>query len=706
MIRGKALRAVTSTLVSAVAVAALAGGTLVATAGVANAAGGLSELGESTYVVTDDGKPIKVTQKVTVTNRKASTSTTYFFWTGYTVWLPNGGSDLRATSNGSPLRTEVITRDGQQYADVSFPRELRYGQSRTFTLTYTIPGSPPRSEGSGRVGKGYAAIEVFSPGDAGSSTIEIRAPRWMALDSSEPATETQSGDTRISTISGGGPDGLWSRLSLRDSSQTLKKEVTVDDHVFNVVAFPGDTAWADHIAKSLPPTVRALEELTGQNWPTRTTHIYEDFSRLVYGWDGTYEGGNITVSEAIDPALLAHELAHAWAQGSNLEGRWLVEGLAQELATQVMATTKGKDQSRDTVRPTSKDAIPLLEWEGGVDGSATETEDYAYPASWQAVHALVAGSKAKARPELFKALTSRGTVYDAPGDSLSSAVGWEQAYDLFEITGGNTKTSSIMQTWVTGSSTKPQLTARTAARTAYAAHEKLDGEWSSTRGVRQAMAEWNFAAATTSMKDAEGLARAAAAAQAAAAKSGLDPKGARTAYERAGSADEYASVAKQLAAFTTEADTYAALRSKVDDANPIANLGALVLRPGDRLDEARSAFAEGKPRAATQALSTAETLSGLTFLTGLGILIAVPALIAGLAVLIGRGFRRRRTTDESPVAAGAVVGAPAATGAEEAPVDPVGPDAADGPTVAGEPSSGPTNAPPDVPSAGPSAATT
>ncbi|KGN30550.1 hypothetical protein N802_06955 [Knoellia sinensis KCTC 19936] len=680
-------RAATTALMTTAAAVALAGSSIVASAGVANAEAGLSESGTATYVASDDGKPIRVTQKVTVTNRKASTATTFYYWDGYALWLPSGGTGVKVTSNGATLSAKVSTHEGQKYADIDFPRRLQYGQSRTFTVTYTIPGSPPRSDASGRVGKGYAALEVFSPGDAGQATIEVVAPRTMGVDMTEKWTETARGDDRVSTIAGGGPHGLWSRLSLRDSSQTLTREVTVDDHTFTVVGFPGDTAWVDHIEKNLPRAVRELEKLTGQDWPYKTTNIAEDSSRQVYGWDGVYRNGNISISEAIDPSLLAHELSHAWAN-DNLAERWLSEGLAQELTTQVMRLTKNKDEDRDRVRPTQKDAIPLIDWEYNASAKATETEEYGYPASWNAVHALVEGSTPQSRPELFNALTTKRTIYDVPSDAslLGHATTWEQAHDLFEVVGGNTKTRSIMQSWVVGPAKKRQFDARAAARKTYLAHEKLDGAWGSPRGVRQAMAEWNFAAAQTFMGQTKDLATQAASAQAAATKAGLDPKGLRTAYEQADSTAEYDAARKHFTTFASHATSYGELRTSVEDANPMATLGALALRPEAALDDARAAITAGKPEAATRALESAEAKTGLATLVGGLLLLGLPALLAALVLLLRRIRGRRRRQPPAPTAPTAPLMEPV-----------VVPEPAQAPASASAPTFTPTPAPVTVP---------
>lgn len=617
---------------------------LVATAGTANAAGGLGEKGKATFVATNDGKPITVTQTLTITNESPSTATTFYFWDGYPLWLPNGGTNLRATSNGAALKVRQTTVKGQKYADVTFPKRLVYGQTRTFTVTYSIPGAPPRSSGPGRVGKGYVAIDVFSPGDEAKATIDIVAPQVMTVDLGETHSDKDSGTNRISTLTGGGPDGLWSLLSLRDSSQTLKKDITVDDHTFKLVAFPGDTAWIAHITKNLPPTVRELEKLTGQNWPTSSTSISEDFSRQVYGWDGTYKNGDINISEALDPALLAHELSHAWSNDDNLDQRWLTEGVAQELTTQVMAAAKGKDEEHPRVSPTQKGAFPLAEWNDDSD-SATAAEDYAYPASWNAVHALVAGSTPASRPTLFRALTSKHSIYDTPdakaNDLVLQGMGWQQVYDLFEVTGGNTKARATMTSWVTGPKTAAEFTARDAARKTYVAHDKLDGDWALPRGVRQAMASWNFSAANAGLTQTTALSTLAATAQAAGTKAHVDTKGVRTAYERASDTPDYDRVTAQLRAFERQAKTYGELRADVADANPLADLGGLVLQPDLSLDQAEASLAKGNVDAAGRSLDRADTAVGLSTAFGAGLLLGVPALVA--AFLLWLRSRRRRS---------------------------------------------------------------
>ena len=643
---GGSIRTAALTLVAATALGA---GTTVLAPSPALAAGGLGESGTTRYVVSEDGSPVKVTQTVTVTNEQPSTATRYFYWTGYGVWLPSSVTSLKGTSNGSSIPVKVVRQKGQYYADISFPSDLRYGQTRTVTLTYTIPGSPVRSSQPGRVGKGYAAFDVYSPGDAGRATIEVVSPRWMTLDLGMAYTESGSGDTRVATIHGGGPDGLWTQLSLRDPSQVVKREVKVGQYAFSLQAFPGDTRWSSYIAGRLPSSVTTLERLTGQPWPNRSTTITEDASGQVYGWDGSYERGRIDVSEALDPALLAHELSHAWSNFDHLEDRWLTEGLAQELATETTAATGQKDTKHPAVSPTQKSAFPLADWQGS--SRAGSAEDYAYPASWRVVHDLVAGSRAVPRPQLIKALTTTKTVYDAPGERTitTHATTWRQAYDLFEVLGGNASIRALMTRWVLDSEGKALLPARTTARTAYAAQDAADGAWSLPRGVRTAMADWDFTRAGRELALTRALGPQAKAAQAAATAAGIDVAPLRAAYQSADETSEYREVGARLGTFVREATAFRSTRSDVDSAGPLARLGDLVLQPGADLDRAKGAIAKGDTASADAALADARTGAGRATLVGAGLLLGAVLVLLALVLILRWATRRRGRRRRGPV---------------------------------------------------------
>ncbi len=199
-----------------------------------------------------------------------------------------------------------------------------------------------------------------------------------------------------------------------------------------------------------------------------------------------------------------------------------------------------------------------------------------------------------------------------------------------------------MTAGVTGAKGATQFTARDAARNAYAANDKVDGDWALPRGVRQAMARWNFPVARAGLTQTQALSTQAATAQAAAAKVGLDTKAVRTAYEKASDTADYDTVAAQLRAFNSQAKTYGNLRTDVEDANPLASLGGLVLRPSANLDRAQAALAKGDTKAAGKALEGAETAAGNSTLAGGGLLVGIPALLSGLFFGL-RALTRRRS---------------------------------------------------------------
>jgi hypothetical protein len=629
--------------------AALVGaGSVAVTATPAQADEGLAESGVARYVVSEQGTPVQVEQVLALTNQRPPTASRSYYSTGYSLWLPDGGSQVEATSNGSRLSVSVRKVHGEQFADITFPSRLSYGQSRTIRVTYAIKGAPPRAKARGRVGKGYAAFDVYSPGDAGRAVIEVVAPRSMETDLGLPAEHSDDGDTRTTVAKGGGPFGLWGGASLRDPDQAARSTVTVGSDTFDVVGFPGDSAWSKHIATRLPATIRALEKVAGQKWPSQQTTITEDLSGEVYGWAGSYDKGDIRVSEALDPALLAHELSHAFASYDNLAERWLTEGLAQEMATEISAATKVPDRPHPTVRAGQDGTFPLADWPGGF-GVATAAEAYGYPASWRAVHALMDGSTPASRPGLVRALTTKATVYDAPGEvtTAASPTTWRQAYDLFEVVGGNTRTRSIMTTWVIGPEDAKAIGARATARAAYAKADRLDGDWSLPRGVRTPMGDWDFPAATTAMMQVRDLAGPALAVQQVAAKAGLDTKDLRSAYQVADEQYEYQQVAAQLGAFLGEARAYESLESQVQAAGPLIRLGAKLVSPDEQVAATKASIEDLQFTDAETALASAHSRLGTARLVGTAIIGG--ALLMLLVVVLLTAMALRRHSRRPPV---------------------------------------------------------
>lgn len=626
-------------VVAAVIAAASLGGALPA-----RAEDGLDLKGAVRYVVPGDASPVSVTHEVTATNRLAPRGATVYYWDTISIWLPTKVTDLAARTGERPLTVRRITQDEFSYAQVQLPRRLLHGQSQTVTLTYRIPGSPPRSPDPARVGPRFAAFDVFSEGDSGRARIEIVAPRGMDLDLGLPHTERASGGARIATITGGGPTGLWTRMSLRDTTRKVTERIQVAGKAFTFEGWPGDTRWLAFQTSTVPKAVPVLQELTGQTWPHGQVTITEDASGSVYGWDGSYRGGQIAVDERLDVGLLTHELAHAWANSATLGQRWLAEGLAQVLATTATARLGGTDEPHAVVDPDDAAAFPLNDWDDPTGRAANSADDYGYPASWRATRALVDGATAANLPEIVSRLTQRRTAYDGPADrAWPDGSDWRQAYDLFELYAANPDTEDIMRSWVLTDAEAGELTDRAGARRAYAALDRADGPGLPPLRVRTPMARWDFAHARETITATTSLATALAGAQQEAVDAGLTLGAARAAYEKATSASEYAALERLLAETRTAVAGFRAERAaQRDPAGALERIGRRV-RPGTgSLAAAAGDIDQGRPDQALQTLATLRSDRDRARLAGVAVIAVAAIAVGAIALGLIRSRRRKR----------------------------------------------------------------
>lgn len=132
---------------------------LVAVPPAAQADEGLAVASSSTYVLDTEATAIDATVELDLRNvtpdRPTGDGTYQYYYGAFGVPVPAGAQDVRAVSGSGSLAVTLSPTDdpSTSMARVDFP-DLTYGASRHITLTYTVPGAPPRSEDITRAGEG------------------------------------------------------------------------------------------------------------------------------------------------------------------------------------------------------------------------------------------------------------------------------------------------------------------------------------------------------------------------------------------------------------------------------------------------------------------------------------------------------------------------------------------------------------------------
>jgi hypothetical protein len=626
----------------------------------ARADDGLETAGASRYVV--DAKRETVRARVTLTlrnttpSRSTASGVVFYYYDNYVVPVPAGAKNLEARSAGRELDVSLKRTDdpSTRLARISFPR-LTYRESRSIVISFEVPGAGPRAEDGTRVGPGYATFAVYGLGDTGRNTVEVVAPTSMMFDSNRDGFATRTaGSTAVhamTDVDDGG--GSWAVVSLRDSAQAAKRQVSVSRTDLLLVGYPDDATWLDFTAEKVQSGIPALEKLVGVPWPGGLQRIREDPTPSVRGYDGWFDpdGDEIVVGESLDDDLLLHELSHAWVNSDRFAGRWMYEGLAQVLAERAVRATGGDVAKRRAVSPRSKSAVPLVAWGGSADERSQDVDDYGYPASLAAMSDLLAEVPDDRLATVLRAAVSGESAYDQLGTRFGDRISWQELLDLVEVRGGNRDAADVYRTWVLGPDDAAQLTSRAAARARYTEIDAADGAWLPPRGLRAAMTNWDFERARALDAAIARLGAAASRTQEAARVSGIEvPDVVRKAYEDADSEGEYRALPTTLSRSSSALVAVGGARHVASaERDPLSALGADLLGVSDLASDAELLLASGDIRGSAGCAASALDRSRFALPAGAGAMLLVPVLLAVLLALCLMAWRLGREVWRGPL---------------------------------------------------------
>jgi len=637
-------------------------------------AGNVPTSTSATYELIPEAGLIRVTIAISVTNLIPSTTqgnvTTDYFIDNVAVAVKPDGVNFGASTAGGTA-TVSVQSEGEGFLStgtVTFPG-IFYGQSRSITVVYDIPGGAPRSGNPTRAGIAYANFCAFPvgvyTGDPASYQIVVPSRFTVEQFGGNQLQESTSDGKKVlsseSTPTPSDPGWYGTCVEALDAAAFAEREHTsVGGIRVTTQAWPEDAAWSEAVVGTLDATLNALEERIGPLPATQgAITLREVLGEFLVGYIGSFdpELSLARVSEdALDPLVAAHELAHAWFNDTFSEEVWLSEGHAEFLGREVVASELGPCTRPD---PAALASVDLSDW--AFLPALPTAEDHAlvsaqYDTACWVVTEVGRRVGEDAMREIIEAVFSGEIPYLGEPEAETvrgHAATWQDWLDLADERGllpaGEADLDWLQNLLVeVGAASESGLADRADTRASY--HDLLDATdpWHAPTVIRFDMARWEFVEA------AEGIAVALQIDEARDSAVELVPEVAdsdtiETAYENAGTPEELAealTVAETEEAAATE--VAAAVTAAGIDRNPIELIGLI----GEDLDASASAAVEDLvaadfDTAVANAEDTVQTAEGAALSGGLrlgGVALAAGA-IGGGAVLVRRRRRRGAETE-------------------------------------------------------------
>jgi hypothetical protein len=485
----------------------------------------VAETGTTTYVVNAAKSEIDVTVQLSIKNNTPPTvemvpcgwstcpQTTNYYSSITDVAVPIQAGAVKATSNAGKVKQSLVkTTPYERDIQLTYPK-LYYRRTRVVTVTYAIPAAP-HAPGGYRALKAYAALCAFGNG-VDSGAVNVVVPDGFLVAFTSGTNLSKSGDAKGLQTYGSGtvaaPYTFWTCLEATNPANLTSTTVTGGDQVFNIRAWPEDTAWASSIGADVQSDVQKLEDLTGLHMPAGTITLREAGNLELGGYGGSYDSTTKTaaVIEGANDAMVAQELS--WILYDPIfEDIWMKMGFAD-----YSEKVAGAGNYTPCTEPGSypRTFSPDLTTWRLLDINSTTVDrsiaQWQYAASCYLITEL-ADTMGQASFKAILGAAARGEIayLGATPPELASGgarpISAKTLLDLIDERGmvpaGVTDLDQAQKIFASyGAITADELGARSQARSNY--HQLLDtaGLWKMPLAVRSPMASWNFPTAQTAM---------------------------------------------------------------------------------------------------------------------------------------------------------------------------------------------------------------
>ena len=428
--------------------------------------------------------------------------------------VDNAAEALTAVSGGHALTTVPgDAGDAFRPVTIQFPR-LFNGKRRTMVVSYTVRGGEPRSDAPVRTLRAFARFCVPANGST-SGTVTVRVPKRFSMTTSgAKLTAGTSGGDRVFSSGTIRSTAGWQACFSGTNAGAYRTERLAGPggSTIRLRSWPEDPTWADGVRDDVTSSLPMLERLTGVA-PTASGPIDIREAGSASQASGSFDAGTNTITLGEDfgePALVQHELAHAWFNRSTFADTWLAEGFAEWAGRSVAGETPC------AAPDDSAGSIDIAHWATVAPGSSATDHDAAVAQYLAACHVITAVADAAGEERMTTAiiaLLARRDPYAVDGAGAGTRASkvatwqdWLDAVDELALDPAGAPeglaAGLLVQYKV---APDPDLLARRAeARRAYRALLAASPEWAVPVAVRAPLADWKFDAASAAISAASG----------------------------------------------------------------------------------------------------------------------------------------------------------------------------------------------------------
>jgi hypothetical protein len=580
---------------------------------VVRAGGGLVTSTDATYQVQPELARVHVTIDAVSTSYEANTPEGQIYYSGLTMSVPPGPSNVAATSGGVPLQTSVSDTADATRIEITFSTAVFYGQSYAYQITFDMVDPGGAADRDFRIGHSVAAFPVWAFGSEGASgtTVVVLLPAtFIPSVYGGPLGQTVLADGSVRMAASVGNALTWfayvtaERPGLFTSIPfTLMLGGGREASVI-IRAWDDDPEWAARTQDLLTAGLPALMELIGLPWAVFGDLKVEESANRLGDYAGIYNKTTekINVRFDADATVTLHEAAHIWFNGDLFRDRWIGEAWAEFYAVHSAEAIGVTGETFTLTDDLLAAQIPLNDWRGiGFEGP--DVEAFAYAASYHLAELIFERTDVDGLRDVWHAANDAEMAYrpvHATGSPRTGVAitqeGWQRLLDLLEERTAAAY-DDLWSAWVVNDAQKAQLTERAETRAIYFAGVAAAADWELPELIRYDLSSWQFEDVVAELELADRvLAKADAIADLAADLELTPPDQLQAAFE--GNDGLEAALDEGESELTAVEDIREATTALAADPGFVAWVGLLFSDPGLELAAAREAWEEGDSEAA------------------------------------------------------------------------------------------------------------